>query len=609
LASFAFFAPEDHLNIPMKQYWHLLVNYLRPQWPRVATLTLLLAATIGLQLVRPQIIRAFIDAAQAGGLAQQLTRAALVYLAAAVALQIFSFAATYFSENVAWTSTNALRRDLTAHCLRLDMSFHKAHTPGELIERIDGDVTVLANFFSQMAIRLLSNGLLALGIVIILYLEDWRVGLVAAGYAGLTALSSRTVQVAAVTAWNRSRQTYSEFSGFLGERLAATEDIRANGGDPYVMQRLYGLMRNVFHAWRRAKMVQALSRALGAVAYLVTLTVTLAIGIRSYLNGQMTLGTVYLLMHYLALLRAPLVEIRNHVDDLQRASASIERIQALLNAQPRVIETPRAGVPPGRPAELPSGALRVAFEDVTFGYDDAQAGNGCGRERVLEDISFALKPGRVLGLLGRTGSGKTTLTRLLFRLYDPTAGTIRLGDVELQDVRLSDLRRRIGLVTQDVQLFRATVRHNVSLFSSRVSDEQILDALRALGLGEWYDSLPDGLDTVLESGANSLSAGQAQLLAFTRVFLKDPGVIVLDEASSRLDLATEQLLERAIDRLLEGRTAIVIAHRLATVGRVDEIIVLEEGRIGERGAREALAGDPTSRFYRLLQTGLEEVLA
>jgi ABC-type multidrug transport system fused ATPase/permease subunit len=477
-----------------------------------------------------------------------------------------------------------------------------------LIERIDGDVTVLANFFSQMAIRLMTNGLLALGIVVVLFLEEWRAGLVAVGYAGLAALSSRTVQKAAVTAWGRSRQTYSEFSGFLGERLAATEDIRANGGEPYVMRRLYGLMRGVFHTWRKAKMVQALSRALGAVAYLVTLTVTLTIGIRSYLNGQMTLGTVYLLMHYLALLRAPLVEIRHHVDDLQRASASIERIQTLLKAQPRVVETPRAGATLRRQAKLPSGALRVTFEHVAFGYDDAFAGNGNGRERVLEDISFALRPGRVLGLLGRTGSGKTTLTRLLFRLYDPTAGAIRLGDVGLRDVRLSDLRRRIGLVTQDVQLFRASVRHNVSLFSGHVSDDQILDAFRALGLGEWYDSLPNGLDTVLEGGANSLSAGQAQLLAFTRVFLKDPGVIVLDEASSRLDLATEQLLERAIDRLLEGRTAIVIAHRLATVGRVDEIIVLEEGRIGEHGAREALAGDPTSRFYRLLQTGLEEVL-
>jgi len=477
------------LDIPLKQYWHLLANYLRPQWPRVVLLSLLLLATIGLQLVNPQIIRAFIDAAQAGIMVQQLVRAALVYLGTAIAIQVFSFAATYLGQDVAWTSTNALRRDLTAHCLRLDMSFHKAHTPGELIERLDGDVTMLANFFSQMVIRLLSNGLLALGVMILLFREDWRVGLVAAGYAGLIVLSVRTVQKAAVAAWGKSRQTHSELFSFLGERLAATEDIRANGGEPYVMRQLYSLMRSVSHTWRKAKLVQGLGRALGSIAYLVTLTVTLAIGIRSFLNGQMTIGTLYLLMHYLARLRAPLVEIRHQVDDLQQASAGIERIKALLNVQPRVIENPQA--------ELPSGALRVAFDDVIFGYDDGLAGNGEGRERVLDGISFTLQPGRVLGLLGRTGSGKTTLTRLLFRLYDPTVGTIRLGDIELKDVRLSDLRRRIGLVTQDVQLFRASVRHNVSLFNNHVSDARILDAFRALGLWEWYDSLPDGLDTVL----------------------------------------------------------------------------------------------------------------
>jgi ABC-type multidrug transport system fused ATPase/permease subunit len=284
---------------------------------------------------------------------------------------------------------------------------------------------------------------------------------------------------------------------------------------------------------------------------------------------------------------------------LQQASASIERVDTLLQTRPRLVERARA--------RLPAGALRVSFEGVSFRYEDGLGENG--REHVLDDVTFVLEPERVLGLLGRTGSGKTTLTRLLFRLYDPSAGAIRVGDVDLVDVRLSDLRRRVGLVTQDVQLFRDSVRHNLTMYSQGIPDAQILDAFQELGLWEWYCSLPRGLDTVLQAGAGSLSAGEAQLLAFTRVFLKDPGLIVLDEASSRLDLATEQLLERAVDRLLRGRTAIVIAHRLSTVGRADAIMVLEGGRIDEYGARQALAADRTSRFHGLLRAGLQEVLA
>jgi ATP-binding cassette subfamily B protein len=339
-----------------------------------------------------------------------------------------------------------------------------------------------------------------------------------------------------------------------------------------------------------------LSDNVGFCAYLFTQVATLAIGATLFLKGQMTVGTAYLLIHYSSQLQSPLERIQRQIDDLQQASASIERVQELLHTQPRLAENPRA--------ELPAGALALAFDGVAFRYDDGLAANGT--ESVLEGISFELKPGKVLGLLGRTGSGKTTLTRLLFRLYDPTAGTIRLSGVDIRDVRLSGLRRHVGLVTQDVQLFRASVRDNLTLFSRRIPDERILDAFRALGLWDWYQSLPDGLDTELQTGAKSLSAGEAQLLAFTRVFLKDPGLVILDEASSRLDPATEQLLERAISRLLRGRTAIVIAHRLSTVQRADEIMVLEDGRIGEHGSRRALANDPASRFYSLLQAGLTE---
>jgi ATP-binding cassette subfamily B protein len=248
-----------------------------------------------------------------------------------------------------------------------------------------------------------------------------------------------------------------------------------------------------------------------------------------------------------------------------------------------------------------SGAPSVEFEGVSFEYN---AG-----EPVLEEVSFRLERGKVLGLLGRTGSGKTTTTRLLFRLYDPTAGTIRLDGTDIRTVRLADLRRQIGVVTQDVQLFRATVRDNLTFFDPTIRDERILEAFAALGLSAWYESLPQGLDTSLAAGGGGLSAGEAQLLAFTRIFLKDPHLVIMDEASSRLDPATENLIERAVDRLLAGRTAIIIAHRLGTVQRADEIVILDNGRIVEHGPRERLAADPTARFYHLLRVGLEEVLA
>ena len=277
---------------------------------------------------------------------------------------------------------------------------------------------------------------------------------------------------------------------------------------------------------------------------------------------------------------------------LQQAGASISRIQELLPTRSKLEDGEGA---------LPPGPLPVTFTDVSFGYGEEEA--------VLQEISFRLQPGRVLGLLGRTGSGKTTLARLLLRMYDPDEGEIRLGNVVPSTVRLHHLRQRVSMVTQDAQLFQATVRDNLSFFNPAISDERLWDVLRELGLSGWLRSLPDGLSTELQAGEGGLSAGQAQLLAFARVFLTDPGLVILDEASSCLDVVTEQLVGRAVNRLLENRTGIVIAHRLATVRSVDEVMILDRGRIVEYGDRAQLAGDPESRFHRLMQAGLHKVLA
>jgi ATP-binding cassette, subfamily B, bacterial len=276
------------------------------------------------------------------------------------------------------------------------------------------------------------------------------------------------------------------------------------------------------------------------------------------------------------------------VEALQQAGSCVLRVDALART--------RTALPEGT-AGLPAGALDVVCEGVWFGYDPATP--------VVRDLSFHLAGERTLGLLGRTGSGKTTLTRLLLRLYDPQAGAILLGGRDLRTVQEVALRRHVGVVPQEVRLFAATVRDNVTVFDADVPDDRVLAVLDEVGLGAWCRSLSIGLDTELPPDGGGLSGGEAQLLACARVLLYDPGLVILDEASSRLDPAAERRVALAFGRLLAGRTGIVVAHRLATARRADDLLILEGGRILEHGPRARLEADPRSAFTGLLEAGLE----
>lgn len=581
------------MKLPFRQYAELLSHYLRPQTGRVITLTLLLFSTIGLQLVTPQIVRRFIDTASAGAGADVLVTIGLLYLAVTLTNQAVRTGAAYVTEDVKWRATNWLRDDLAAHCLHLDMAFHNEYTPGAMIERIDGDVTELSNFLSQFVIRIVGNGLLLVGVLILLSREDWRIGAAFAGYATVMILSLVSVVTFGVSFWNERRQAMSDMYGQIEEWLGGTEDLVANGGRAYVLDQLRRRIYTLFMATRKAFLAGSLTWGMNSVFTGISTAMALGIGGVLWAAGTITIGTVYLILAYANALQRPLEELARELKDLQSATASIGRIKELMDLTP-AIRTSRPE------AALPAGPLAVAFDHVTFGYEDD--------EPILRDVSVDLKPGEVLGLLGRTGSGKTTVTRLLFRLYDIQQGTIRLADADIRRLPLPVLRSQVGIVTQNVQLFQASVRDNLTFFAPGVPDARILETLEMLGLDGWLARLPDGLDTRLTSGGQSLSAGEAQLLAFTRIFLKDPGLVILDEASSRLDPATEQLIERAMDRLLQDRTAIIVAHRLATVQRADSIMILRNGQVAESGDRLALLADDDSLFSTLMRTGMEKVL-
>jgi ABC-type multidrug transport system fused ATPase/permease subunit len=563
-------------------YRATLSTYLGPLKGRVAVLTLLLLGSIGLQLVIPLILRNFIDAAVAQSAVAGLTMAGLAYLGAGVVNQLLDAGASYLGTDIGWTATNRLREELTEHLFTLDMGFHNETTPGEMIERVDGDVTAIAEFISRFLVRLVAAGVLLSGVVVVCWIQSPAMGLPITIYVILVLALLVRLRKLAVAAAEAERETSARLYGFVEERLAGIDDIRSLGAGQFTMNRFIPVMRDFYERTTTAWLKRIAVWITANTAFWAGDALALILGVWLTVRGSITVGTAYLILQYVQLVRSPIEQMTQQLQELQKAAGGIVRIDHLRRLTPTVV---------GGNAELPSGPLSVKFEDVSFAYEE---------RGVLDDVSFRLAAGRSLGLLGRTGGGKTTITRLIARLYDPGEGAVRLGGVDLRNVSESSLRHSVGVVTQEVQLYRATVKDNLTFFTDRpkADIEAVLDDV---GLGDWIREI--GLDTELGPAGQGLSAGEQQLLALARVFLQNPGLVILDEPSSRLDPVTESLLATATERLYAGRTVVVIAHRLETVRTADEIMVVDSGRIVEHGPREQLGADPKSRYAQLLAAG------
>jgi ABC-type multidrug transport system fused ATPase/permease subunit len=570
---------------------------LRQLWPGRAAASALagavLAATV-LPLLAPQLTRRFVDGAIAGDRIAALTLIALGYLGLAVSGQAARMLTAWLASRLAWDGTNRLRERLAEHALGLDLDYHGQHTPGEMIERVDGDVVALAEFVASFLLDVVASLLLLLGVLLVVFTVDVRIGAALAGYCAVVGSAMVRAQRLAVPAATRVRERYAALFGTLEERLAGAEDIRANGAGHHVVNRLHQASAALYRSDLRAERIGGGLFAGTTVAFAAGTAIVLGLAAWIQQAGALTVGTAVLLFQYTQMIRAPFERLIDQLQQYQRALAAVARVGELL-ARPRSLAEPTRARP------LPAtGPLSLELSGVGFAYPDDEA-------PVLSGVDLHLPAGQTLGLVGRTGSGKTTIARLVLRLYDPTEGVVRVGGVDLRRTDRSERRRRIGAVTQDVQLFAASVRDNLTLFRPELAgDDRLRAVLAEVGLGGWLAGLPDGLDTPLGgqgtgAGAGAgVSAGEAQLLAFARAFLTDPGLVVLDEASSRLDPATEQRIEAAIDRLLTNRTAVLIAHRLSSLSRVDQIAVVADGRVVEYGPRAELATDPDSRFARLL---------
>nr|WP_272907561.1 ABC transporter ATP-binding protein [Paenibacillus xylanexedens] len=570
-----------------------LLRYLKPVKGRLALLLIMLLTSTGLQLLNPQIIKRFIDTAASGGVLTNLVQLAGIFLVVAVFNQLITVAVSYLGNDVAWRATNQLRGDLLKHCLRLDMRFHNVKTPGEMIERVDGDVTSISNFFAMFIVQVIGSFVLLAGILGFMFSVNVPIALVMTVFTLLSILFMVFIRNLGVDSSKNERAASASLFGLIEERIAGIEDVQANGHVPYVMNRFYRTMRTVFRKGRKAWLLRVIPWNTTVVLFALAVTAVLLLGVHYYMEGLISIGTLFLIYQYTQMLNDPIEMLGDQVQEFQKAKSGMLRSRELLSMQSVIQE--------GTEEQLPEGPLGLEFSQVHFSYNQDKS--------VLQDITFAIKPGERLGIIGRTGSGKSSLSRVLLRLYNLDRGTIRVGGTDITKLSLQALYRRVGMVTQDVQLFDGTLRDNLTLFNEDVSDQMIKETTDRLGLSQWINSQPEGLDTYLAAGGASLSAGEAQLFALTRVFLTEPSLVILDEPSSRLDAATEGMLQSAIDQLMKQSTGVIIAHRLATLEKVDRIMVLGDGKVLEFGAREELASNPASHYARLLITGREEELA
>ncbi len=584
-----------------------IFRYARPYRVIIAIFLITLVGTSLLSVAQPLLFRRIVDDGISVGNASLVTWTAVAIAGLAIGDAALGLVSRWYSSRIGEGLIFDLRTQVYDHVQRQSIAFFTRTQTGALISRLNSDVIGAQQAFTSTLGGVLGNLISVTVVLIAMFALSWQITLASLILVPLFLLPARYMG-RRLQALTREQMTLNaEMSSQMTERFNVSGAMLVKlFGRPDAEAGLFsGRASRVRDIGVRIAMANRwFFTALTLVAALAT-AITYGLGGNLVIDGAITLGTLLALVALLAQLYGPLTALSNVRVDVMTALVSFERVFEVLDLPPLVRD-------PDDPRQVPEGGLSVAFQDVDFTYPTgAQVGlaslEGVAREEsvhagepVLHDVTFESAPGALTALVGPSGAGKSTIIALLARMYDPTSGSVRIGGIDLRDLTTADVRAEVGVVTQDAHLFHESIAENLRYARPEATDTDLIEACRAAQIWDFIESLPDGLDTVVGDRGYRLSGGEKQRIALARLFLKAPRVVVLDEATAHLDSESERRVQLALDTALQGRTSVVIAHRLSTIRRADQILVVDDGRIVQRGTHEELltAGGMYETLYR-----------
>ena len=560
-----------------------LLRFLRAYWRRTALAAICVLSSGAAMLIMPQLIGWAIDYGLAvegegdlrvaTGDRNLLIVAAAAIIGTAVLRGAFAFGQTYLGEWVSQRVAYDIRNAIYDRLQRLSYAYHDQQQTGQLMSRATQDVEAVRWFVSMGLLRGSYVVILLIAVLVIMLATSWQLALVVWAFIPLIAWRSTVMALTLRPLWTTIQEGLARIATVLQEALTGARVVKAFARGEHEEEKFRREAEALFEYSYESSRIQAVNAPLMSGLWLMATAATLWVGGREVAAGRLEIGELTTFLLYLALLQMPVRALGWIIMIASRANAAGQRIFEILDAESAVREKPGA-------VELDAVRGHVRFEDVSFAYDAISP--------VLAHVDIDARPGQVVALMGPTGSGKTTVVNLMPRFYDVTGGRITIDGVDTRDMSLASLRQAIGTVQQDVFLFSATIRDNIAYGAVDATDEQIVEAAKAAHIHEFIVSLPDGFDTWVGERGITLSGGQKQRVAIARTLLMDPRILILDDSTSSVDTQTEYQIQQTLQRVMEGRTTFVIAQRLRTVKMADQILVLEEGQIVERGRHEQL---------------------